>query len=139
MSFFPTCNMLEQPQTGPISRFFRQAKNRLKNCVKRNCTIINHNTWGIPSFNFSGVARGVTGITEATPILMILFNKFGKINWVKNMVSTAGYTNLEILTTSLIIIWLTVGTVLSARVVINFEKFLEGILFVNLVRFLFKN
>ena len=32
----------------------------------------------------------------------------------------------------------TVGTVLSARVVINFEKFLEGILFVNLVRFLFK-
>ena len=55
------------------------------------------------------------------------------------MVSTAGYTNLEILPTSLIIIWLTVGTVLSARVVINFEKFLEGILFVNLVRFLFKN
>ena len=32
----------------------------------------------------------------------------------------------------------TIGTVLSARVVINFEKFLEGILFVNLVRFLFK-
>ena len=54
------------------------------------------------------------------------------------MVSTAGYTNLEILTTSLIIIWLTVGTVLSARVVINFEIFLEAILFVNLVRFLFK-
>ena len=32
----------------------------------------------------------------------------------------------------------TVGTVLSARVVINFEIFLEAILFVNLVRFLFK-
>ena len=29
--FFHTCNMLEQPQTGLISRFFRQVKNRLKN------------------------------------------------------------------------------------------------------------
>ena len=32
----------------------------------------------------------------------------------------------------------TVGTVLSAAVVINFENFYEAILVVNLVRFLFK-
>ena len=31
----------------------------------------------------SGVARGVAGVAEATPIFQILFNKFGQNIWVK--------------------------------------------------------
>ena len=30
----------------------------------------------------SGVARGVAGVAEATPIFQILFNKFGQKIWV---------------------------------------------------------
>ena len=47
MAFFHTCNMLEQPQTGLISRFYRQVENRLKNsdvynvhAVKGKCGIL---------------------------------------------------------------------------------------------------
>ena len=32
---------------------------------------------------FSGVARGVAGVAEATPIIQFLFNKFGQKIWVK--------------------------------------------------------
>ena len=49
----------------------------------------------------SGVARGVAGVAEATPIFQNLFNKFGQKIWTKNIVFTAGYTNLKILPTSL--------------------------------------
>ena len=30
----------------------------------------------------SGVARGVAGVAEATPIFQILFNKFGQKIWI---------------------------------------------------------
>ena len=31
----------------------------------------------------SGVARGVAGVAEATPIFPVLFSKFGKKIWIK--------------------------------------------------------
>ena len=50
----------------------------------------------------SGVARGVAGVAEATPIFEVLFNKFGQKIWVKKkIIFTAGYTNPKILPTSL--------------------------------------
>ena len=51
----------------------------------------------------SGVARGVAGVAKATPIFPVLFSKFGKKIWIKKTVFTAGYTNLKILPTSLIL------------------------------------
>ena len=50
---------------------------------------------------YSGVARGVAGVAEATPIFPVLLSKFGKKIWIKKTVFTAGYTNLKILPTSL--------------------------------------
>ena len=51
----------------------------------------------------SGVARGVAGVAEATPIIQFLLNKFGQKIRVKIIVFTAGYTNFKILPTSLIL------------------------------------
>ena len=51
----------------------------------------------------SGVARGVAGVAEATPIIQFLFNKFGQKIRVKKIIFTAGYTNFKILPTSLLI------------------------------------
>ena len=50
----------------------------------------------------SGVARGVAGVAEATPIFQFLFNRFGQKISVKKILLTAGYTNLKNLPTSLI-------------------------------------
>ena len=50
---------------------------------------------------YSGVARGVAGVAEATPIIQFLFNKFGQKIRVKKIVFTEGYTNFKILPTSL--------------------------------------
>ena len=45
----------------------------------------------------SGVARGVAGVAEATPIIQFLFNKFGQKIQVKKIVFTSDYTNFKIL------------------------------------------
>ena len=50
----------------------------------------------------SGVARGVAGVAEATPIFHFLFNRFGQKISVKEILLTAGYTNLKNLPTSLL-------------------------------------
>ena len=50
----------------------------------------------------SGVARGVAGVAEATPIIQFLFNEFSQKILVKKIVFTVGYTNFKILPTSLI-------------------------------------
>ena len=66
-------------------------------CKFALCKVLKKN----PVLRDSGVARGVAGVAEATPIFQNLFNKFGQKIWTKNIVFTAGYTNLKILPTSL--------------------------------------